>query len=74
MNDTFLCHNFSILLCRLEVENIKPTAKAGLFLIKETKFLIMIYGENGSCELTVKLNNGKSAYYFVDIDFFVSTP
>ena len=27
---------------RLDVENIKPTAKAGLFLTKETKFLIMI--------------------------------
>ena len=27
---------------RLEVANRKPTARAGLFLIKEEKFLIMI--------------------------------
>ncbi len=29
---------------RLEVANRKPTAKTGLFLIKDVKFLIMIQG------------------------------
>jgi hypothetical protein len=30
---------------RLEVANKKPTARTGLFLIKDKKFLIMIKGE-----------------------------
>ncbi len=41
---------------RLEAENRKPTAKAGLFLIKEIKFLIMIQ-RNGSCELSLMLSS-----------------
>ncbi len=44
---------------RLEVANKNPTAKVGLFLTNETKFLIM--KNERRCELTVKLNSAALA-------------